>query len=123
MTRFLKVIASLVLLVCALAQSFTASVRRVVADSTKSAVPNAKVVITDADRNTNQETATDVAGRYVFTALPPGRYSLAVEAAGFSKYTFSAFPLQIQQQATIDVELNVGALSTAITVESSAPLL
>jgi hypothetical protein len=106
-----------------LAQSFTASVRGVVTDSSQSAVPNAVVTITDADRNVHQETITDSAGRYVVTALPPGRYTLTVEAAGFTRYTRAAFPLQVQQQATIDVELTVGTVSTAIEVESSAPLL
>src|SRR5713226_1733928 len=107
----------------ALAQSFTASVRGVVSDASQSAVPNAKVTITNVDRNVQQETTTDTAGRYAITALPPGRYTLAVEASGFSRYTRSEFTLQVQQQATIDVELALGAVATAVTVESSAPLL
>src|SRR5437870_8525247 len=106
-----------------MAQSFTASVRGVVTDASQSAVPNAKVVVTDADRNVSMESLTDSAGRYVIPALPPGRYTLAVEAAGFTKYTRAAFALQVQQQATIDVELSVGAVTTAVSVEASAPLL
>jgi hypothetical protein len=114
---------SFVLPVLSLAQSFTASVRGVVTDSSSSAIPNAKVVITNVDRNTSQETTTDSSGRYVMTALPPGRYSLSVEATGFNKYTRSAFELLVQQQATIDVELSVGQISTTVSVEASAPLL
>ncbi len=105
------------------AQSFTASVRGVVTDPTQSAVPNAKVTITNVDRNVPQETVSDAAGRYVLTALPPGRYTLAVEAAGFTRYKRGAFMLQVQQQATIDVELAVGAVASTVEVEASAPLL
>src|SRR5260370_38723698 len=75
-----------------LAQSFTASVRGVITDSSQSAVPGAKVVITDVDRNVPQEATTDSAGRYVITPLPPGRYSLSVEPTGFNKYTPGEFP-------------------------------
>ena len=107
----------------ALAQSFTASVRGVVTDASNSAIPGAKVTVTDVDRNVSQKVTTDTAGRYVFTALPPGNYSLGVESAGFSKYSRAAFPLQVQQQATIDVELSVDAIATSVSVESSATLL
>lgn len=106
-----------------LAQSFTASIRGVVTDSTKSAVPNAKITVTDVDRNVQETSLTDVAGRYVLAALPPGRYTLTVEAPGFARYSRSVFTLQVQQQATIDIELTVGAVSTAVEVEASAPLL
>src|SRR5260370_20699696 len=106
-----------------LAQSFTASVRGVITASSESAVPAAKVFIPGVDRNVPQEATTDSAGRYVITALPPGRYSLSVEATGFNKYTRGAFPLQVQQQATIDVELTVGSLATAVSIEATAPLL
>ncbi len=106
-----------------LAQSFTASVRGVVSDASQAAVPKAKVTITSMDRNTSQETVSDDSGRYVLTALLPGRYTLAVEAAGFTRHNRGAFPLQVQQQATIDVELSVGAVATTVEVEAGAPLL
>ena len=106
-----------------LAQSYTASIRGLVTDATQSAVPNAKVVATDASRNTQTSTVTDGSGRYVITALPPGNYSLSVEAAGFNKYSHAAFPLQVQQQATLDVQLTLGAVTTTVEIAASAPLI
>jgi hypothetical protein len=105
------------------AQSFTAAVRGIVTDASQSTVPNAKVTITDVDRNVHQQSVTDAAGRYAITALPPGRYTLEVEAPGFNRYTRSEFPLRVQQQATMDVQLTVGAVTTAVQVEANAPLL
>jgi hypothetical protein len=105
------------------AQSYTASVRGVVTDTSQAAVPDAKVTITDVSRNITRSATTDTSGRYVVTALPPGDYELAVEAAGFNKYVQPPFVLQVQQQATLDVQLSVGAISTTVQVESSAPLI
>src|SRR5262249_36705903 len=105
------------------AQSYTASVRGVVTDASQSAVPGAKVTITDVNRNTTRSVMTDTSGRYVITALPPSGYDLAVEASGFNKYSQPVFPLEVQQQATIDVQLTLGAVATTIEVESSAPLI
>src|SRR5262249_756036 len=114
-------ILPIVLPALVLGQSFTASVRGIVTDSSQAAVAGARVTVTDADRNVSQKTTTDTSGRYLFSALPPGRYSLDVEGAGFNKYSRAVFPLQVQQQATIDVELTVGAIATTVSVESSAP--
>lgn len=107
----------------ALAQSYTASVRGLVTDASHSGVPSAKVTITDADRNAHQEVTTDHAGRYVLTALLPGRYTLAVDASGFARYQRSAFALEVQQQATINVEMALSAVATVVNVEGEAPLL
>src|SRR5215831_20088311 len=106
-----------------IAQSYTASVRGVVTDGSQATVPEAKVTVTDVNRNTSHTTTTDASGRYVITALPPGNYELTVEAAGFNKHSQPAFALQVQQQATLDVQLSVGAIATSVQVEGSAPLL
>src|SRR5216684_783370 len=82
--------------------SFTAAVRGVVTDSSGAAVAGARVTITESDRNVPHNVVADDAGRYAITALPPGRYSLKVEAAGFKKYTETNIPLAVQQQATLN---------------------
>jgi hypothetical protein len=105
------------------AQSFTASIRGVVTDASSAAVPEAKVTATNAERNTSTSALTDTQGRYVITALQPGSYTLTVEARGFRRYSMSAFVLQVQQAATIDVRLELGEVSTTVEVEASAPLL
>ncbi len=104
-------------------QSFTAAIRGVVTDSSGAAVPAAKVIATELQRNVQHPTVTDDAGRYTLPSLPPGEYSLVVEAAGFKKFVQSKFVLAVQQQATLDAQLQVGDISTAVEVSSEAPLL
>jgi hypothetical protein len=103
--------------------SYTAAVRGTVSDPSGGAVPGAKVTITEADRNIAHPTTTDGAGRYVLIALPPGVYTLAVEALGFEKFVQTNIPLAVQQQATFDITLRVGNITTAVEVTSEAPLL
>lgn len=103
--------------------SYTASVRGVVTDATSGAVPGAKVSIVEADRNVAHTTTADEAGRYFVTALPPGNYILTVEAAGFRKFSKPTFVLAVQQQATVDVTLSVGDVSTTVEVQGQSALL
>ncbi len=103
--------------------SYTASARGTVTDPSGAAVPGAKVVLTESDRNIPHAVNTDEAGRYFLTALPPGKYALSVEASGFKKYSLSNIPLAVQQQATFDVNLQVGDIANAVEVTSEAALL
>lgn len=104
-------------------QSFTASVRGNVTDEQNASVAAARIVITDAERGTTFNTNTDEHGGYVITALPPGKYILAVEAAGFKRFASSQFTLVVQQQATVDAKLQVGETSTTVEVQGAASLV
>ena len=115
--------SSLLLSVLAWSQTFTGSIRGTLTDTTHAAVPNAKVTATDADRNVPYSTLADSAGRYVFPTLPPARYVLTAEAPGFRKTSQPAFRLEVQQQATVDMELSVGEVTTTVEITASAPLL
>src|SRR3954449_3858706 len=105
------------------AQSFTGSIRGTVTDSTHAAVPNARVMAVDVDRNVESSTVTDSVGRYTFVTLPAANYALRVEAPGFQKATQPAFKLEVQQQVTADIELQVGEVTSTVEVQSTAPLL
>lgn len=109
--------------VSAWSQSFTAAVRGVVTDPSGAAVANAKVVITEADRNVPRTATTDDQGRYQMSNLSPGKYTLAVEANGFKKHIQTAFPLLVQQQASIDIEMQLGEVSSTVEVTGSTPLV
>ena len=66
---------------------------------------------------------TDEKGRYQLSALTPGQYTLTVEANGFKRYAQSAFPLVVQEQATQDVQLQLGDVSSTVEVTSATPLV
>ena len=104
-------------------QTYTASVRGTVTDSTQGAIPSAVITVTDVERNLPYTASTDTSGRYILPTLPPGTYTLAVEATGFRKHTQPAFALAVQQQATVNVELTVGDVSASVEVQGSAPLI
>ncbi len=103
--------------------SFTASVRGSVTDPSGAALPKAKVTMTEAERNVPHSVITDDAGRYSLSALPPGKYTLSVEAQGFKKFMLTDVTLAVQQQATLNVPLQVGDIATSVQVEGTTPLL
>jgi hypothetical protein len=105
------------------AQSYTGSIRGTITDTTKATVPNAKITVTDTDRNVQFSTVSDSAGRYMFPTLPAARYALTAQAEGFQKATEPEIRLEVQQQATVNIELNVGALSATVEVKGSTALL
>ena len=104
-------------------QSFTATVRGVVADASHAAIPSAKVTLTESGRNLDHTATSDSSGRYLVTALPPGTYTLTAEAQGFEKFVQKEFELQVQQEATINIDLKVSGVSTSVEISSSAPLI
>ncbi|HWO29517.1 MAG TPA: carboxypeptidase regulatory-like domain-containing protein, partial [Candidatus Acidoferrum sp.] len=86
-------------------------------------LPGASVVLRNVETGVERSTVSNNAGNYVFLDLNPGRYTLQVKAGGFSEKRISEFVLGVNQTATIDVALNVGSESQAVTVEASAEQL
>jgi hypothetical protein len=107
----------------ALAQIGTGSVTGIVTDSTGAVVPDAEVIITNVDTNVSHTTTSTNAGDYAVTGLLPARYSVSVKKSGFRSATISAFALQVDQKARVDVALEVGDATQTVSVESTVPLL
>jgi protocatechuate 3,4-dioxygenase beta subunit len=61
---------------------------RVVAAATGDPIRNARVSV--SDDHDRPPVLSDADGRFVFPALPPGRYSLSASKAGFAKQAFGA---------------------------------
>src|ERR1044071_5332228 len=99
-SRKLFLLASTVLLASlpAAAQVTTAELAGTVTDSGGGVVTTAKVTLTNPDTGFSREAFTDTAGTYIMTLLPPGTYSLAVEAAGFRRLVQSGIVLQVNQR-------------------------
>src|SRR5229473_3299621 len=70
----------------AFGQSDTASISGFVRDPSSSSVPNATVVIKNEVTGIERRTTTNESGYYIVSNLPPGLYTVTVEAAGFKKY-------------------------------------
>lgn len=100
-----------------------ATVVGTVTDSTGALVPNAKVTVRNLGTQFVSEGVTNAAGSYYIPNLSSGTYELAVEAAGFKKYTESGLILRINEQPRINVVLEVGSVSESIQVEATTPLL
>lgn len=105
------------------AQVASAEVSGAVLDSTGAAVANAKVTVTNKSTNVSRETVTDSNGAYLVNLLQPGDYQLSVEANGFRKLSQSGLTLQVNQQARVDLTLQVGQVNEVVEVSAQAPLL
>jgi len=109
--------------VWAQAQAFNASLSGVVYDKTGGVVPAATVTLSNPEKGITQTFTTQPDGRYAFTLLPPGTYSLKVEKAGFRPYVQSGIALEVGQAATQDVSVELGTVAQEITVTAGAPML
>ncbi|HWQ56380.1 MAG TPA: TonB-dependent receptor [Bryobacteraceae bacterium] len=105
------------------AQEFRASIAGIVRDSSGAIVPGAKVTATNIERGLSTEAVSNESGRYLLQFLMPGAYRVAVEKSGFRTYQRDGIRLIAADRLGLDVALEVGTLSDAITVVGEVPLL
>ncbi len=102
------------------AQLATVSVAGQVRDSSNAAVPGAKVVVRNQSTAVERVVLSNGEGFYVVSALQAGSYSISVSHEGFQVYTVSDLLLQVDQQATVNVELKLGSVSDTVRVVADA---
>jgi len=66
---------------------------------------------------------TTADGRFEFTPLPIGTYTVVVEAPSFKKATVESVRLSIQQQAAVNVVLQPGAVTENVEVTEAPELM
>ena len=107
----------------AIAQTTTAELAGSVTDPSGAAIAKAKVVAANTGTGLNYDAVSDDSGGYLITLLPPGTYTLSVEAPGFRRTVQNNLTLEVNQRAKIDFKLQLGAVSETVEVAAAAPLL
>src|SRR5205814_2840342 len=107
----------------ALAQVDTGSIVGTVTDSGGAVVSGAMVSTVNEETAAKLTARTGEDGRYVFTPLQIGTYSVVVEAGGFKKATIQHVHLNIQQQALVNVSLQLGTVTENVEVNEAPELM
>jgi hypothetical protein len=100
----------------------TGVVYGMVKDPADAVVPNATVTLIDAN-SMGHETHTDLNGEYQFVSVPAGAYTLKAHAPGFRSYVVSRIPVTADKTVSVDVLLQLGAVSESIEVRAGVALL
>lgn len=118
----LAVCLSIALSAPALAQTSAGTVRGTVRDQSGGVVPGAEVTLTNAATGVERRTLTNETGFYVFPALTPGSYRIAVESPGMRKFEAS-LTVQVQQAAAVDAVLDIAQTVSEIVVSDVTPVV
>jgi hypothetical protein len=126
--RLSRTLCSCFLLVCflvgaqAYAQLITADILGTVTDSAGAVVPNAKVTVVNTATSETRTTLTTGSGDFVINLLPPGQYTVTIEAPAFKK-SITNVTLVAGDRARVDAQLQVGEASQTVEVIATTPAL
>ncbi|MGE5648223.1 MAG: TonB-dependent receptor domain-containing protein [Acidobacteriota bacterium] len=94
-----------------------------VVDSTGAVVPGAAIVATNVETGVEVKSTTTSAGAYTFPYLQSGTYKIYVTAPGFRPAQQDNVILRVAQTQSINITLEVGAVTEQVTVTSQAEAL
>jgi hypothetical protein len=101
----------------------TAKILGSVSDASGAAIVGAKITVKNPAFGIERTTQTTPTGGYEVDALPPGKYNVQVEMAGFETQLAKDLVLQISQNSVQNFGLKVASTSEVVTVEAAAPLI
>ena len=94
-----------------------------VTDASGSVVPNAQITVVNASTNFESSTLTNTDGLFRVPSLQPGPYRVQIKGNGFKVYNRSGLDLKVGDNLSLDVVMEVGAISESVSVTSEAPQL
>jgi hypothetical protein len=125
MKRFIFALVFLLLLatISLQAQTTNGSIQGTVTDPNGGAIPGASVTARNLDTGLSQSTTTTEAGIYSLPNLPPGRYSVTVEAPNLKKYSREGVTVATGTTVSLDIPMQLGTVSESVTVAADASQL
>lgn len=100
--------------------STTGNITGTVRDPQGAAVPKAEVTITDEKTGATRTITATEDGFYNATSLPAGIYTVSTSPSGFKKTLTTGVELHVNENKTVNLELQVGQVTETVTVTSEA---
>ncbi len=105
--------------VSAFAQN-SSSITGTVRDSTGAIIPGVDVSVVNVGTNVELKTKKNTDGDYLVDGLPAGTYNLTIAAQGFKKFQATGVILRVSQKARVDASLEVGQLTSEVSVQGTS---
>ena len=105
------------------AQAERGAITGTVTDATGGVIPGAEITVTNVETNVSYSTTSTGSGTYRVPNLPPGTYNVNCTKGGFKQASIEKVRVAVSGTVTVDVALEVGAATQAVTVEAHAEQL
>jgi hypothetical protein len=99
----------------------TGSIEGTITDQNGAAVPGITVKVTSTNLISPQTATTDDSGRYRIPNVPPGRYTVTVEAEKeFGKFERPEVEVSLSRTSPVEIQLQPAAAQASVTVSDTA---
>ena len=119
----LAFVVSLVCLYATTSWAQQASIIGIIVDDTKSVLPGVSVTATDQGSGRVVSVITDDRGQYRLLNVPPGKYTIQGELAGFASVIIRDVELLVGQNASLPMTMKLAQVSETLTVVGETPLI
>jgi hypothetical protein len=100
--------------------STTGNITGTVRDPQGAAVPKAEVTITEEKTGASRTVTATEDGFYNATSLPAGFYTISTAPTGFKKTVSTGVELHVNENKTVNLDLQVGQVTETVTVTSES---
>ena len=94
-----------------------------VLDASGAALPKAEVLATETDTKAVRTDETDANGRFLFSQVNPGSYTMTVRANGFASQTSQPVAVEVGRTVTLNFTLAISAAEQTVEVTAQQALL
>lgn len=104
-------------------QAGPARISGVLRDHNGALVQNATVTLRNIRTGVKRSNQSDLEGRYTFSSILPGIYSLRVEHSGFSSIELTGIVLNIGSELDYNLVLEAGGAREEVNIPATAPII
>ncbi len=100
--------------------STTGSIEGTVTDPNGQVVRGATITATSPNLISPKSASSGDDGRYLISALPPGKYKITIDSAGFGKYEQDEVSVNLGRTSSVDAKLALATATATVTVTGGA---
>ncbi|MFN7924629.1 MAG: TonB-dependent receptor [Bryobacteraceae bacterium] len=123
MSRLLTFLWGAMFAAAAMAQQGTGTISGIVTDPQDAVAAGAEVRVRNVATNSMFRTRTNDQGFYAAPGLPVGEYEVNAELPGFKRTVRTGITLQVNQNAQVNLRMEVGQVSESVEVVGEAALV
>lgn len=121
--RSLAALVMFALPALASAQTDQGKITGIVRDQSSAFVSGAKVTVRNERTGDERVAMSNERGYFLIGSLKPSSYTIKTEKSGFAPLEYTAMPLAVGQELTLDFEIHPAGVQESVTVTGTAPVL